>query len=154
MKVQAPERQHAGDSGTIATLLESEEPAIRYRVLAGALGEPETSATARRAQEEIRASPRVARLLSEREEHGRIPGSPYQKFTGAHWVLALLADIGYPPGDASLAPLRDQVYDCWLSPRHIREHASTGAGGTARSSILTSSGCITLATGTTTCSSA
>jgi len=45
----------------------------------------------------------------------------YAKYTGAHWVLAHLADMGYPPGDAALAPLRDQVYDYWLSPTRTRE---------------------------------
>ena len=47
--------------------------------------------------------------------------SVYAKYTGAHWVLADLADIGYPPGDASLAPLRDQVYEFWLDPERTRE---------------------------------
>jgi hypothetical protein len=45
----------------------------------------------------------------------------YSKYTGAHWVLADLADMGYPPGDNSLAPLRDQVYECWLCPDRTRE---------------------------------
>jgi hypothetical protein len=47
--------------------------------------------------------------------------SVYAKYTGAHWVLADLADIGYPPSDASLAPLRDQVYETWLAPERTRE---------------------------------
>ena len=29
-----------------------------------------------------------------------------------------IADIGYPPDDASLTPLRDQVYERWLAPAH------------------------------------
>jgi hypothetical protein len=37
---------------------------------------------------------------------------------GAHWVLAALADIGYPPGDASLVPLREQVYGWLFSEEH------------------------------------
>jgi hypothetical protein len=45
----------------------------------------------------------------------------YSKYTGAHWVLADLADIGYPPGDASLIALRDQVYELWLDPERTRE---------------------------------
>jgi hypothetical protein len=45
----------------------------------------------------------------------------YAKYTGAHWVLADLAEIGYPPGDASLLPLRDRVYARWLSQAHTRE---------------------------------
>jgi hypothetical protein len=43
------------------------------------------------------------------------------KWQGAHWVLATLADIGYPRGDRSLFAMRDQVYDRWLSPIYDRE---------------------------------
>ena len=42
-------------------------------------------------------------------------------YTGAHWTLADLADIGYPAGDHTLAPIRDQVYDFWLSPSRTKE---------------------------------
>ena len=35
--------------------------------------------------------------------------------------LAELADMGYPPGDDSLLPLRDQVYERWLAPGHTQE---------------------------------
>ena len=47
-----------------------------------------------------------------------IPHGPYAKWYGAHWVLATLADIGYPPGDASLIPLREQEYAWLLSEKH------------------------------------
>jgi hypothetical protein len=56
--------------------------------------------------------------LSQRDEEGRIPGGAYRKWDGAHWVLATLADIGYPPGDPSLVPLRDQVLAWLFSERH------------------------------------
>jgi hypothetical protein len=45
----------------------------------------------------------------------------YQKWAGAHWVLASLADNFYPPGDGSLAPLREQEYDWLLSPDHLKK---------------------------------
>ncbi|MDQ5853067.1 MAG: hypothetical protein M3380_13570, partial [Chloroflexota bacterium] len=35
-------------------------------------------------------------------------------------VLAMLADLGYPPGDTTLVPLREQVYTWLLSPHRIR----------------------------------
>src|SRR6185503_8137594 len=54
-------------------------------------------------------------LLSERNERGEIPLHPYSKWDGAHWVLTMLAELNYPPGDITLAPLRDQVYDWLLS---------------------------------------
>jgi hypothetical protein len=47
--------------------------------------------------------------------------SVYAKYTGAHWVLADLANIGYPPGDDDLVPLRDQAYERWLDPAHTKE---------------------------------
>jgi hypothetical protein len=59
------------------------------------------------------------KLLSERNERGEILcRDPYQKWYGAHWVLSQLADIGYPPGDQSLIPLREQLYDWLFSERH------------------------------------
>lgn len=114
----------------IERLLGSQEPSVRYKVLTKVLGrEPGTDL-----QEEMRASPRVRRLLSERDEDGKIPFHPYAKWYGAHWVLAGLADIGYPPGDETLLPLREQVYG-WLFGRsheagarkvqgRVRTHAS------------------------------
>jgi hypothetical protein len=62
----------------------------------------------------------AASLLSERDAEGRIPYHPYAKWYGAHWVLADLADVGHPPGDPSLVPLREQVYGWLLSERHAK----------------------------------
>jgi hypothetical protein len=55
--------------------------------------------------------------LSERDAHGRIDRHPYTKWTGAHWVLVTLADLGYPPGDRALLPLREQVLEWLLDER-------------------------------------
>jgi hypothetical protein len=62
----------------------------------------------------------VRALLSERGPDGRIAHHPYAKWVGAHWVVATLADLGYPPGDESLAPLFEQVYAWLLAPEHLR----------------------------------
>jgi hypothetical protein len=45
----------------------------------------------------------------------------YRKWQGAHWVLAQLADIGYPEGDESLRPVFDQLFGLWLSPAFVNE---------------------------------
>lgn len=103
----------------IQRLLGSDEPTIRFKVRVNVLGEDPQSDSIRALQENIRASPRVQSLLSERGADGKIPYHPYAKWYGAHWVLATLADLGYPPGDTSLIPLREQVLDCWLSRHHI-----------------------------------
>ena len=105
----------------IAKLLNSDEPSVRFKVLVNVLGEGPDSPKIRRLQEEIRSSPRVKLLLSLRDKDGTMPFNPYKKWTGAHWVLADLADIGYPPGDRSLIPLRERVYQWILSKEHERK---------------------------------
>jgi len=101
-------------ASTIDRLLLSAEPSIRYKARLHSLGESPGSPEIRQLQEEIRASPRVAGLLSERGPDGRIPSHPYARFWGAHWVLATLADLGYPAGDKTLRPLSDQVLE-WIA---------------------------------------
>ncbi|MGI8604303.1 MAG: hypothetical protein ACR2OZ_15110 [Verrucomicrobiales bacterium] len=99
-------------------LLTSEEPSVRWKVLLQVCGGNSTSAETEKLRREIRTSRRVKQLLSERDADGSIPFHPYAKWYGAHWVLASLADLGYPPGDRSLVPLREQVYQWLFSERH------------------------------------
>ncbi|HEY3416460.1 MAG TPA: hypothetical protein VGM23_06225 [Armatimonadota bacterium] len=103
----------------ITQLLASDEPSLRYKVRVGVLGEALESPAIRTLREEIRVSPRVTALLAARTAEGVLPGNVYSKWNGAHWVLAALADLGYPAGDPALAPLVDQVCNCWLSEKHV-----------------------------------
>jgi hypothetical protein len=100
----------------IDRLLKSEEPSIRWKTRVHVLGESETSRAARTLQKEIRGSDRVERLLAGRDSTGRLVSGRdvYDKWRGAHWVLASLADIGYPRGDNGLRPARDQLMEFWL----------------------------------------
>lgn len=59
-------------------------------------------------------------LLSGRVAGGAIPHHPYQKWRGAHWTLAMLAEIGHPRGDRGLVPLREQVLAWLLSDQHLK----------------------------------
>jgi hypothetical protein len=78
--------------------------------------------------------PLIERLLSGRGRKGTIPGPPYRKWTGSHWVLTLLADLGHPAGDRRLRLIAEQVYQLALAsptlPRfqviqgRVRWHAS------------------------------
>jgi len=104
-------------------LLASSEPSIRYKIRVGVLGESESSRSIRELRREIRASPRVAALLAGRAADGRLLRGRgiYQKWQGAHWVMAALADLGYPPGDRDLIPMRDQLLDAWLAPEFYDE---------------------------------
>lgn len=96
-------------------LLQSPQPAIRWKVRANVLGEDAASAEMISLQNEVRESPLVTQLLKgvgdPKLNHGR---GLYAKWQGAHWVMATLADIGYPPGDESLLPVKDALLDFWL----------------------------------------
>lgn len=108
------------NKSVIDKLLSSDEPSIRYKTLVNILGKKPGTKTVKDTQKEIASSSRVKTLLSERDDDGRIPHHPYKKWFGAHWVLSILADIGYPTGDISLIPLKDQVLEWLLSEEHIQ----------------------------------
>jgi hypothetical protein len=99
-------------------LLRSAEPSVRWMVRTRALGEANRSSSINQLRDEIRRSPRVQTLLS-----GVRKARPktYAKWQGAHWVLAALAELGYPAGDASLEPECNEVVDSWLSELFYRE---------------------------------
>ena len=97
--------------GLISQLLESPEVSVRWQTQVRILGKAPDAALA----EAVRSSPRVQTLLAACEQGGY---HVYQKWCGAHWVLAALADLGYPWGDERLMPLREQVCGWLLSRQH------------------------------------
>jgi hypothetical protein len=93
----------------IRDLLRSDDPSVRYKVLTGVFAADAASREIVALQKKIRSSPRAQSLLAALDAAGRIPGPPYRKWTGAHWVLTLLADLGFPAGDRGIAGLVDQA---------------------------------------------
>ena len=120
-------------SRVIETLLHSAEPSIRWKVLVRVLGEDPHSTKITELQEEIRASPRVKALLAGGVQRSAQEPKVYAKYQGAHWVLAALAEIGYPPGDESLVPMCQQVLRHWLSTSFYKEFESKSAVSKHRS---------------------
>jgi hypothetical protein len=97
--------------------LVSDEPSIRWKLRANVQGEDPESPSMRALQTEVGESPRVRRLLDRHLGAKAGHATPaYAKWQGAHWVLHALADLGYPPGDPALEPLRDHVIETWLDP--------------------------------------
>ena len=114
------------DAAMTAALLKSSEPSIRWKTRVHVLGEDPRAKSIRSLRAEIRRSPTVRALLSRRDQLG-LAGTRrqvYYKWQGLHWVLASLADLGYPEGDESLHPLRDRVLELWLGPSYFREFAA------------------------------
>jgi len=112
------DKNAASYEAVVAKLLQSPEPSVRYKIRVHVLGESPRSPEVKRLAEEVRTSPRVKALLADVRPDGRIRQHPYKKWYGAHWVLATLAELDYPPGDDALVPLRDQVCDWLFSKEH------------------------------------
>jgi hypothetical protein len=104
----------AGDAAVIESLLAGDEPAIEWKLRREVLRQP--AGDLEEVRERVRRSPRAVALLA-----GTASGNVYNKWHGAHWVLAALADLGYPGGAAELEPLRDRVADAWLEVRFYSE---------------------------------
>ncbi len=114
----------------VGALLRSAEPSIRWKIRLGVLGDDPRSEAMRALREEIRGSPRVRALLSRRAQLGSAGTARqvYYKWQGLHWVLAALADLGYPEGDETLIPIRDRVVGFWTAPTYFHEfEAATSA---------------------------
>ena len=90
------------------------EPALSWKLAVNLLGKGMDSPEARRAASEVRQAPLVQALIATCDRrHGA-----YKKWDGAHWVLSMLADLGYPAGDETLRPLMEETYATWLSTEH------------------------------------
>jgi hypothetical protein len=111
----------------VAALLRSAEPSIRWKIRLGVLCDDPGSRAMRAIREEIRRSPRVRALLSRRAQLGRsgTARQVYYKWQGLHWVLAALADLGYPEGDETLLAIRDRVVGFWTGPAYFNEFEAT-----------------------------
>lgn len=114
-------------------LLASEEPSIRYKALVNILGEPRDSKKAVSASMEVKNSPLVKKLLSEKPKNWHIPRGVgiYDKWLGDHWVLSLLADLGYPKGDKELVPMMEHELG-WLLGEHHEKNAIRVINGLTR----------------------
>jgi hypothetical protein len=117
----------AAEHGAIVdTLLASAEPSIRWKVRTQVLGAPPDATEIVALREQIKTSDLVRRLLTPDPPH------VYAKWQGAHWVLAALADLGHPPGDTALHPLRDRVLDTWLDESYYLEFEATAKSAAYR----------------------
>ena len=112
----------------IETVLASPHPAARYKVRRLVLGESPRSKGLRGLRDEVKASAVVQTLLAgvrAAQSEDQQGWDVYAKWHGVHWLAAALADVGYPPGDRSLCPMRDRLLDAWLRPNFLLEFSAT-----------------------------
>ena len=94
------------------------EPALAWKLMVNGMGRDEDSPEARQAATDVRQAARVRRLIETCDRQHSV----YKKWDGAHWVLSLLADLGYPPADETLRPLMQDTFNAWLSKEHETRH--------------------------------
>ena len=104
-------------------LIKSNTPSIRWKVLVNVFDEDPESKSIKKICQEIKNSEIVRLLLQNQTPSGRIKSKSgiYDKWQGAHWILATLSDIGYPAEDVSLGAAKNDVLNTWLKPKFYKE---------------------------------
>jgi hypothetical protein len=100
-------------------LLDSGDPSIRYLTLTELLDRPLDSREVALAKKEIPNGPMVKTLLSGQWADGGFGVHPYQKWTGAHWRLVSLIELGIPAGFRPGVKATDLVLKWLLSEAHL-----------------------------------
>lgn len=138
------------DDPAIKWLLASEDPSVRYFTWIDLLDEPEDSVRARKIRAEIPKGKRYRTLTSGQKRKRIVKGEPksgldgkfsaqyggfrvhpYQKWTGAHWRLVSLVDLGMPAGDPNGLAAAEQVLR-WLCGESHRNSIKQVNGLTRR----------------------
>lgn len=96
----------------VAWLLADGDPAVRALVRQDLLGEDVPAGAGL-------DSPIVRGLLAGRQADGTWPGNPYRKWTGGHWRLVSLVEIGVPPGHPDACAAAGPVLDYWAGRRRL-----------------------------------
>ena len=109
----------SAQSSTVEWLLKSEDPSIRYFTLTDILDRPTDSPDVKATRRLIPSGPRVRALLDGQESDGSFGVHPYQKWTGAHWRLVSLAELGVPSGFGPAVRATDLVLNWLLGEAHL-----------------------------------
>src|SRR6266704_2216834 len=100
-------------------LLDSVDPSIRYVTLTEILDRPSDSKEVLSAKKQIPDGLVVKTLLSGQRTDGGFGVHPYQKWTGAHWRLVSLVELGIPSGFRPAVKATDLVLKWLLSEAHL-----------------------------------
>jgi hypothetical protein len=96
----------------IEWLLQSDEPAVRYRTRTWLLGQPESNADVKRDREQISEGRMVSALM----DFASVKNvDPYRKWVGLHWRLVSLAVLMLPMDRPDMHAVLDAAIDRELS---------------------------------------
>lgn len=119
-QVSTPAPGTLANDSAVKWLSESRDPSIHYYTLRDLLDRPENSTDVEQTRRLIPGGPRVRLLLQGQQADGGFGVHPYQKWTGAHWRLVSLVNLGIPPGYGPCVKATRQVIDWLLGESHLR----------------------------------
>src|SRR5256712_7650119 len=100
-------------------LLESGDPSVRYLTLIEILDRTSDSKEVLLAKKQIPNGTVVKTLLLGQRADGGFGVHPYQKWTGAHWRLVSLVELGIPTGFRPAVKATDLVLRWLLGEAHL-----------------------------------
>lgn len=108
------------DDSTVEWLLQSEDPSVQYLTLTDILNMPKDSSEVEETRRRVPVGPRVRVLLDGQESDGGFGVHPYQKWTGAHWRLVSLIELGVSQRFRPAVRATDLVLKWLLGDAHVR----------------------------------
>ncbi len=111
-------RKNILDPG-VEWILQSDDPSVRFFALTQVLGRPLDSPEVEETRGQILTGPRVVLLLTGQHPDGGFGVHPYQKWTGAHWRLVSLVELGVPTGFRPAVKATDLVLKWLLGDAHL-----------------------------------
>ena len=104
---------------TVDWLLGSSDPSVRYFTLTDLLDRSSDDEDVQAAKSKIPRGPIVKTLLTGQRSAGDFGVHPYQKWTGAHWRLVSLVELGIPSGFKPAVKATDGVLKWLLGDAHL-----------------------------------
>ena len=108
------------DNSVVEWLVKSEDPSIRYATLLNVLNKPQDTPEVEKTRRLISRGPKVRILLDGQRADGGFGVHPYQKWTGAHWRLVSLVELGISKGHRPSVRATDLVLEWLLGEAHVR----------------------------------
>ena len=108
------------DSSAVEWLLQSEDPSVRYFTLTDILDKQKDSPEVEKTRKLIHSGPKVCTLIDGQQSDGGFGVHPYQKWTGAHWRLVSLVELGIPQGFRPAVRATNLVLNWLLGEAHVR----------------------------------
>ena len=104
------------NSSAIQWLRHSKDPSIRFFTLTELVQEPEDLEEVKSAKAEISESPKVQNLLRGQEADGGFGVHAYTKWTGAHWRLVSVVELGVSSNNKIVRKAVESVL-AWIATR-------------------------------------